>query len=93
MAIVLGEYFPEEFVFGMVDCFDDVLIIAREVEEATTFAGRSKLGQNVFAGEGHEVVGGIEAEFRSQVSEHPWRIVLELEIVLRGGNQFVSSTN
>jgi hypothetical protein len=41
LVIVLKD-FAEEFVFGMVYGFDDVLVISREVEEAATFAGRSE---------------------------------------------------
>jgi len=38
VGVVFLEDFSEEFVFGVVDRFDDVLIIAREVEEAAAFA-------------------------------------------------------
>lgn len=38
MVVVVLQDFAEEFMFGMVYCFDDVFIISGEVEEAATFA-------------------------------------------------------
>jgi hypothetical protein len=51
MVVVILQYFPEEFVFGVVNCFDDVLIISGEIEKAATFAWRTKLRKNVLAGQ------------------------------------------
>ena len=51
VIIVILQYLPEEFVLGVVDRFDNVLVISREIEEATAFARRSKLGKNVLAGQ------------------------------------------
>ena len=41
MFVVLFEDPAQEFVLCVVDCLDDVLIIAGEVEEAPGFAGRA----------------------------------------------------
>src|SRR4051812_42504562 len=92
MSIILREDLPKKLVFGMVNGLDDILVVAREVEEAPTFARGAEFGQNVFAGKGHQIIGGIETELGAQVSKDPRCIVLELEIVFRGGDQFVSST-
>lgn len=83
VVIVVSEDFPQEFVLGMVYRLDDVFVVAGEIEEASTFAGRAKFRQDVFAREGHEVVGGIKFEDCAQVSENPRRVVFELEVVLR----------
>lgn len=49
MVVIVFEDIAKEFVFGVMDSFDDVLVIPREVEEATTLAWRSKLRQDIFA--------------------------------------------
>jgi hypothetical protein len=51
VVVVILQYFPEEFVLGVVDGFDNVLIISREIKEATAFTWRSKFGKNVLAGQ------------------------------------------
>ena len=51
MIVVIFQYLPEEFVLGVVDRFDDVLVISREIEEATAFTRRSKFGKDVLAGQ------------------------------------------
>ena len=42
MCVVFTEYLTEKLVLCMVDGFDDVFVVAREVEEAATFAWRPK---------------------------------------------------
>jgi hypothetical protein len=59
VIVVILQYLPKELVLGVVDCFDDVLIISREIEEATAFTRRSKFGKNVLAGQRDKIVGGI----------------------------------
>lgn len=59
VSVIFRQDLSEELVLGMVDGFDDILVVAREVEEATTFARRTELGEDVLAGEGHQVVGRI----------------------------------
>lgn len=44
MVIVILEYPTQEFVFAVMDCLDDILVVAREVEETPTLAGRSEFG-------------------------------------------------
>jgi len=51
VIVVILQYFSEEFVLGVVDGFDNVLIISREIKEATAFTWRSKFGKNVLAGQ------------------------------------------
>lgn len=50
MSVVFRKNLPQEFVFGMVDCFDDVLVVSGKVEEASTLSWRAKFGKDVFAG-------------------------------------------
>lgn len=70
---------------------DDVFVVAGEIEEATTFAGRAKLRQDVFACQRDEIVGGINLEVCSDMAKDPWCIILEFEIVLCRRRQFVAS--
>jgi hypothetical protein len=49
VVVVVFQYLAEEFVFGVVYCFDDVLVVSGEIEEATALAGRTKLGKDVLA--------------------------------------------
>jgi hypothetical protein len=51
VVVVIFQYFPEEFMLGVMNCFDDVLIISREIEKAATFAWRTELRKNVLAGQ------------------------------------------
>jgi hypothetical protein len=41
MFVVLGKDLSEQFVFGVVDGFDDILIIPGKVEKATTLPWRA----------------------------------------------------
>lgn len=47
VGIIVSEDFAEEFVFSVMNGFDDVFVVSREIEEAARFAGRAKLGENV----------------------------------------------
>lgn len=82
VLVVLLEDAPEELVLGMSDRLDDEPVVAREVEERPRFARRAEFGEDVFGGEGDEVVGGVEVEVLAQLAEDPRRVVLELEVVL-----------
>lgn len=84
VGVVFSQYFPQEFVFGMVDGLDDILVVPGEVEEAATFTRGAEFREYILAGQRHEVVRGVELEFCSQVSEHPRRIVFEFEVVFSG---------
>lgn len=75
----------------MMDRLDDIFVVAGEVEEAPAFAGRSKLRQDVFACQRHEIVGRIDLEVCSNMAKDPWCVVLEFEIVLCRWRQFVAS--
>lgn len=92
MLIVVLEDLAQKLVLGVVDRLDDVLVVAGEVEEAAALSGRPQLREYVLAGQGHEIVGGIEAKERPQMAEYPRRIVLELEVVLCRWYQLVSGT-
>lgn len=74
----------------MVDCLDDVFVIAREVKERSTFARRAKLGKNIFRCQRHEVLRRVQSEFRSQVTEYPRCVIFELEVVFGAWCQFVA---
>ena len=49
MVVVVLENLPQELVLSVVNGFDDVLVITREIEKAATLAGRAQLGEDVFA--------------------------------------------
>lgn len=68
-------------MLSVMDGFDDVFIVSRKIEETAALTRRSELREDVFAGERHEVVGGIELEYGAEMSEYPRRVVFELEIV------------
>lgn len=36
-------------MFGVVYCFDDVLVVSGEIKKAAALAGRAKFGKDVFA--------------------------------------------
>jgi hypothetical protein len=48
MIVVVLEDLAEELVFGVVDSFDDVLVVAREIEKAAALARGAELGKDVF---------------------------------------------
>ena len=50
VCIVVLQDFAEEFVFGVMYGFDDVLVISREIEKASALAGGAELGEDVLAG-------------------------------------------
>ena len=75
------------------DGFDDEAVVAGEVEEGAGLAGGAELAEDVFRGEGEEVVGRVELEgVFAEVAEDPWRVVFKLEVVLCGGSQLISDT-
>jgi hypothetical protein len=92
MSVVFRKNLPEKLVLGVVNSLNDVLVVSREVEKASTLSGGTQFRQNILAGERHEIIGGVEAEFGTKVPEYPGGIVLEFEIVFCGRNQFVSGT-
>jgi hypothetical protein len=49
MVVVVLENLAEKFVFGVMNRFDNVLVVSGEIEETATLSGRSKLGKDVFA--------------------------------------------
>jgi hypothetical protein len=49
VVVVVLQYLPEELVLGMVDSFDNVLVVAGEIEKAAALAGRAELREDVFA--------------------------------------------
>ena len=78
-------------MFGVVDGLDDVLVVSGEVKEAATLTRGAQLGEDVFACQGHQVVGGVEFEFCTKMPKNPGGVILEFEIVLSRGDQFVAS--
>lgn len=53
VLVVLREDLAEEFMFGMMDRLDNVLVVSGEVEEAPAFPRGAEFGEDVFAREGH----------------------------------------
>ena len=93
VIVVVFEDRPEEFVLCVMDRLDDEPIIAREVEEGARFPRRAKFREDVFRGQGEEIVCGVESEvLLSQFAENPRRIVLEFKVVSRGWRQFIPDT-
>jgi hypothetical protein len=50
VIIVFSQYFSKKFMLGVMNGFDDVFVIPREIKEASAFPWGSKLGEYVFAG-------------------------------------------
>lgn len=90
MRMVITEDFAQQFMLGMVDGLDYIFIVSGEIEEAAAFARRSKFGENVLAGQGHQVVGRIQLEFCPEMAEHQRCIIFELEIVLGGWSKLIA---
>jgi hypothetical protein len=49
MVVVVPEDFAEKFVFGVMNRFDNVLVVSGEIEEAATLSRGTELGQDVLA--------------------------------------------
>jgi hypothetical protein len=49
-------------VLGVMNGLNDVFVISRKIKEAPALARRSKLGEDILAGEGHEVICRVEFE-------------------------------
>jgi hypothetical protein len=62
VVVIVFEDRPQKLVLGVADGLDDVLVVAREVEEGARFSGRAELREDIFGREGEEVVGWIESE-------------------------------
>lgn len=92
VLVVFGKNLPQDLMLGVMNGLDDILIISRKVEEAPTLARRAQLGEDILAGEGHEVIGRVEAELCPETSKYPRGIVLEFEVILGRGGQLVSGT-
>lgn len=90
VLVVVLQDLAQELVLRVADRFDDEAVVAREVEERAALARRPEFGQDVLGGEGDEVVGRVEVEVFAQFTEHPGRVILELEVVLDGRCQLVS---
>ena len=64
VLVVVAEDHAQPLVLAVMDRFDDVLVVAGEVEEAAALARRAEFGKDVLARQGHEVVPGIQFERR-----------------------------
>lgn len=93
MLVIFWKNLSQQFVFGVVDSLDNVFIVPGEVEEASALSWRAQLGEDILAGQGHQIVGRVKAELGSQMPENPRRIVLKFEVVFCRGRQLVTSTN
>lgn len=87
---VVPENFPQEFMLRMMNRLDDIFVISGKVKETAALARRAELGKYIFPSQGHKVVGGVETEQGTQMSEHPRSIVLKLEIIFGRRDQFVA---
>ena len=93
VVVVISEDSTKEFMFGVMDCFDDVAVVAGEVEEGTGFSWRTEFGEDVFCGKGEEVVCWVQSEMPlAQIAENEGRVVLELEVVLGRRRKLVSNS-
>lgn len=91
VVVVVLQDRPQELMLVVVDRLDDEAVVAREVEEGAGFARGAELGEDVFRGEGEEVVRRVEPEFLfPQLAEDPRRVVFEFEVVLCRRREFVS---
>jgi len=62
MFMILFQDLSQEFVFGVSDRLDNESIISGEIEEGSGFAGGTEFREDVFRGEGDEVIGRVEEE-------------------------------
>ena len=92
VLVVIAKDLSKEFGFVMVNGFDYVFVVARKVEEAAGFARRSELGEDVFLGQRHEIVCGIDAEDGSQMAEDSRCIVFEFKVVSCSWREFGAET-
>ena len=93
VLVVLLEDRPQELMLRVVDRLNDEPVVAREVKERSRLARRAKFRQDILGGKGQQVVGGVEVEVvLAQLAKDPWGVVLELEVVLCGGREFVTDT-
>ena len=92
VVVVLLQDLAQELGLAVVDRLDDVLVVAREIEKAAALAWRAELGKNVFTCQRDKVIGRVELEGSAEMTEDPWRIVLELEVVLGGRSKLVASS-
>lgn len=93
VRVILSQDTAEEFMLRVVYRLDNETIVAREVKEGTGLARATKLGENVFCGEREKVVGRVESKvIFTQLPKNPWRVVLELEVILRRRSELVSNT-
>lgn len=90
MVKVVFEDFSHKLVLGVVDGLDDEAIVLRKVKETATLARRTQLREDVLARQRDQVIRCINVKVLSEMTKDPRRIVLELEIVLRGWRQLVT---
>lgn len=81
MLVIILKDLPQEFMFAVMDGFDDVFVVSREVEKASAFARGPEFGEYILAGQGHKVVSRVEAEEGSEMTKDPGCVVLKLEVV------------
>lgn len=62
MFMILLQNLSQEFVFGVSDRLDNESIISGEIEEGSGFSRGTEFREDVFRGEGDEVVGRVEEE-------------------------------
>lgn len=90
MFVVIAKDSSKKLVLSMVDGFDDILVISREIEETATLPWGAKFGKYIFTRERHKVISRIQFELCSKTSEYPGCVILEFEVVFRRRGQFVT---
>lgn len=92
MVVVILQNLSQELMLGMMNRFDDIFVISREVKETSTLSGGSQFRKNVFACQRHEIIRRIQLESCPKTSKYPWRVVLEFEVVLCRWGQLIPGT-
>jgi hypothetical protein len=90
VIIIVFQDLAKKLVLAVMNGFDNVLVIPREVEEATTLPWGPKLGKNVLPSERHQIIGRVQPKKGTKMSKDPGRIVLELEVVFCRRHQLIS---
>jgi hypothetical protein len=90
VLVVVLEDGAEELVLAVPDGLDDEAVVAGEVEERAALAGGAEFGEDVFGGEGDEVVRGVEVKVLPKLAEDPGGVVFELEVVLDRRSKLVT---
>jgi hypothetical protein len=94
MQMIVLENRLQKLVFRVMNSLDDEAIVSRKVEERPRLAWRPQLREDIFCRQRQQIVGRVEMEIVfAELSEYPWGIVLELEVVSCRRCKFVPNTD